>query len=86
MSKKVGDNQGHGGSGAGQEGTLYKLFKYFYAPFLMKKWVRPAVVVAFFGWLCFSLATVNKIEIGLDQEVSMPDDSYMLKYFDYMQR
>ena len=86
MSKKVGDSQGHGGSGVGQEGTLYKLFKYFYAPFLMKKWVRPAVVVAFFGWLCFSLATVNKIEIGLDQEVSMPDDSYMLKYFDYMQR
>ena len=44
------------------------------------------MVVAFFGWLCFSLATVNKIEIGLDQEVSMPDDSYMLKYFDYMQK
>lgn len=23
-----------------QEGMLYKLFKYIYAPFLMKKWVR----------------------------------------------
>ena len=23
-----------------QEGMLYKLFKYLYAPFLMKKWVR----------------------------------------------
>ena len=81
-SKKVSDRPNEGA----QEGTLYKLFKYFYAPFLMKKWVRPTVVVTFFAWLCFSLATVNKIEIGLDQEVSMPDDSYMLKYFDYMQR
>ena len=68
------------------EGTLFKLFKYFYAPFLLKKWMRPAVMVVFFGWLCFSLAVVNKIEVGLDQEVSMPDDSYMLKYFNYMQR
>ena len=23
-----------------QEGILYRMFKYFYAPFLMKKWVR----------------------------------------------
>jgi hypothetical protein len=33
----------------------------------MKKWVRAGVFVLFFGWLCSSLAVVNKIEIGLDQ-------------------
>jgi hypothetical protein len=33
----------------------------------MKKWVRAGVFVVFFGWLCSSLAVVNKIEIGLDQ-------------------
>ena len=49
------------------------------------KWIRPTVIIAFFAWLCFSLSIVNKIEVGLDQEVSMPDDSYMLKYFDYME-
>ena len=68
------------------EGAMYKLFKHFYAPFLMKKWVRPSVVVIFFGWLCFSLSTVNKIEIGLDQELSMPDDSFVLKYFQYLNK
>ena len=67
-----------------QEGMLYKLFKYIYAPFLMKKWVRASVVVIFFGWLCSSLAVMPKIEIGLDQEISMPDDSFVLKYFQFM--
>ena len=45
------------------------MFKYFYAPFLMKKWVRASVVIVFYGWLCSSLAVVPKIEIGLDQEI-----------------
>lgn len=66
------------------EGMLYKLFKYIYAPALMKKWVRAAVVIIFFGWLCSSLAVIPKIEIGLDQEISMPDDSFVLKYFNFM--
>ena len=34
-SKKAGDSSSKA-TGEGQEGTLYKLFKYFYAPFLMK--------------------------------------------------
>ena len=63
---------------------MYKLFKYLYAPFLMKKWVRASVVIIFFGWLCSSLAVMPKIEIGLDQEISMPDDSFVLKYFKFL--
>ena len=81
-TKKVEDCDGSDAN----EGALYKLFKYFYAPFLMKKWVRPAVVVIFFGWICFSLSTVNKIGIGLDQELSMPDDSFVLKYFKHLSK
>ena len=81
-TKKIDDCDGSDAN----EGALYKLFKYFYAPFLMKKWVRPAVVVIFFGWICFSLSTVNKIGIGLDQELSMPDDSFVLKYFQHLNK
>ena len=66
------------------EGLLLWFFKHTYAPVLMSKWVRPSVLTIFFGWLCFSLATVNKIEIGLDQELSMPDDSFVLTYFKYL--
>jgi Niemann-Pick C1 protein len=47
----------------------------------MKKIVRAAVMVIFFGWLCTSIAVIPDVEIGLDQELSMSEDSYVLKYF-----
>ncbi|XP_076000791.1 NPC intracellular cholesterol transporter 1 [Genypterus blacodes] len=63
------------------DGFLFMFFKKFYAPFLLKEWVRPIVVAVFVGLLSFSIAVVNKVEIGLDQTLSMPDDSYVLHYF-----
>ncbi|XP_050509778.1 NPC intracellular cholesterol transporter 1 isoform X3 [Diabrotica virgifera virgifera] len=71
-------------STGGQEGLLYSFFKYLYVPTLMNKAVRCAVVILFFGWLCSSIAVVPYIEIGLDQELSMPEDSFVLKYFKYL--
>lgn len=62
-------------------GILYKIFKVAYVPLLLKKWVRAFVMLVFFGWLCSSIAVVPHIEIGLDQELSMPEDSFVLKYF-----
>lgn len=52
-----------------------------YVPFLMKKKVRACVFVIFYAWLCSSLAVLPHVEVGLDQELSMPEDSYVLKYF-----
>lgn len=43
--------------------------------------MRAITVVIFFGWVCVSVAVSPKIEVGLDQELSMPQDSYMLDYF-----
>ncbi|XP_015113278.1 NPC intracellular cholesterol transporter 1 isoform X2 [Diachasma alloeum] len=63
------------------DGILYKIFKLAYVPFLLQKWVRAGIMVIFFGWLCTSIAVVPHIEIGLDQELSMPEDSFVLKYF-----
>ncbi|XP_077294393.1 Niemann-Pick type C-1a isoform X2 [Arctopsyche grandis] len=63
------------------DGMLFKFFKSIYAPFLMTKTVRAGVMVVFFGWLCSSIAVAPHIEIGLDQELSMPHDSHVLKYF-----
>merc|ERR1711915_1005119 len=50
----------------------------------MNKWVRYAVMVLFMGCFCSSLIFAPKVEIGLDQEVSMPEDSFVLKYFGYL--
>lgn len=69
-----------------RKGVIYWLFEQFYAPFVLSKWIRPLVVIVFFGWFCSSLAVTPSIEVGLDQEISMPDDSFVLKYFDYMKK
>ena len=63
------------------DGVLYKIFKHVYTPFLMSNKVRVAVVIIFFGWICSSFAVIPHIEIGLDQELAMPEDSFVLQYF-----
>ena len=64
--------------------VLFKIFQHFYGPFLLHKYVRPAVMIIFLGFTCLSISVVPKIEIGLDQELSMPDDSFVLKFFEWM--
>lgn len=66
------------------EGALYKFFKTIYVPFLMQKTVRAVVMVIFFGWFCSSVAVAPHIDVGLDQELSMPEDSFVLKYFQFI--
>ncbi|XP_052743451.1 NPC intracellular cholesterol transporter 1 isoform X1 [Bicyclus anynana] len=66
------------------DGALYNLFRYVYVPFLMKREVRASVMIIFFAWLCSSVAVAPHIEIGLDQELSMPQDSFQLKYFQHL--
>ncbi|KAJ7338746.1 hypothetical protein JRQ81_012648 [Phrynocephalus forsythii] len=63
------------------ESLLFLFFKKIYAPFLLKDWMRPIVISIFVGVLSFSIAVTNKVEIGLDQKLSMPDDSYVMDYF-----
>ncbi|KAF4076370.1 hypothetical protein AMELA_G00213600 [Ameiurus melas] len=63
------------------DGILYRFFKKVYAPFILKEWVRPLVVAVFVGMLSFSIAVTDKVDIGLDQQLSMPDDSFVLHYF-----
>lgn len=66
------------------EGVLYKFFKCIYVPIVMSKFLRPVIAIVFFGWLCSSVAVLPHVEIGLDQELSMPEDSFVLKYFRYL--
>lgn len=50
----------------------------------MQRKVRIAVMIFFFGWLCASISVAPHIEVGLDQELSMPEDSFVLKYFHFL--
>ncbi|XP_038248354.1 NPC intracellular cholesterol transporter 1 [Dermochelys coriacea] len=65
------------------ESILLLFFKDLYSPCLLKDWMRPIVISLFVGLLSFSIAVCHKVEIGLDQSLSMPDDSYVMDYFNY---
>jgi Niemann-Pick C1 protein len=52
----------------------------------MKKPVRIAVMVIFVSVLAAHVIVIPQIEIGLDQKLSMPEDSYVLKYFKVRKR
>ncbi len=45
--------------------------------------MRPLLFIILICWLCFCLAVVpSRLEVGLDQRLSMPLDSYVLNYFE----
>lgn len=65
-------------------GFLQKAFEKYYTPFLMAKVTRILVGLVFLTVSCCSLIVVPSIEVGLDQSLSMPKDSHIVKYFQYM--
>ncbi|GLH02514.1 NPC intracellular cholesterol transporter 1 homolog 1b [Gryllus bimaculatus] len=67
------------------EGFLYNFMKNVYAKFLMLWPVRWVVLVFFAFLLCGNIALIPHLEPGLDQKLSMPEDSYVLRYFEYME-
>ncbi|KAB0803649.1 hypothetical protein PPYR_00619 [Photinus pyralis] len=66
------------------ESWLYTFWSKYYTPVIMKFFVRCLVVIVFTVTLCLSIIVVPSIEIGLDQELSMPEDSHVLKYFGHL--
>lgn len=60
---------------------LYRFFEQYFAPFLMIDWVRAICMVVFLSWLIISAYVIPKIDVGLDQTMSVPDDSYIQDYF-----
>lgn len=52
---------------------MYRLFKRYYAPYLLCKWVRSAVVLVFICWLASSVMVLNRIKVGLDQKKAVPE-------------
>jgi Niemann-Pick C1 protein len=64
------------------ENLLSYVLEKFYVPYLLGyPWVRAFVVLLFLLWLCVSICLFPLTEVGLDQELSMPEDSYVLTYF-----
>ena len=57
-------------------------FERIYAPFIVSKPVRIVVLSIFItGLIISTMFFIPRMEIGLDQRIAMPDDSYVYKYF-----
>jgi len=64
-----------------KQSLVYIAFQKLYVPVLMNKYVRPLIILLFSAWLCMSVVVIPKIDVGLDVELTMTHDSYVLKYF-----
>ncbi|KAL1131976.1 hypothetical protein AAG570_011587, partial [Ranatra chinensis] len=66
------------------ESLVNKYAKNYLIPALFKPYIRAIIFLIFFMWFCASIASIPHIEPGLDQRLSMPEDSYVTKYFLFM--
>ncbi|XP_070819944.1 NPC1-like intracellular cholesterol transporter 1 [Chaetodon trifascialis] len=66
------------------KGFLLPFMKKYYAPFLLHRYTRVIVMLLFIFMFCGSLFLMFHVTVGLDQELAMPQDSYMLDYFKYL--
>ncbi|XP_054660508.1 NPC1-like intracellular cholesterol transporter 1 [Grus americana] len=72
------DTGGPAGPGAR---LLRPLLRRYYTPLLLHRLARPVVVLLFLFLACAGLYLTLQVPVGLDQELAMPKDSYMLQYF-----
>jgi Niemann-Pick C1 protein len=63
------------------EGILQAFIRKHYAPTLLGKKVKVAVIVIFLGFFAAGIALMPEVSLGLDQRVAIPDDSYLIPYF-----
>jgi Niemann-Pick C1 protein len=66
----------------GDEGWLQTFIRRVYAPRLLHNKTKVAVVTVFLGIWAASLALIPSVQLGLDQRIALPSDSYLIPYFD----
>ncbi|KAF2139411.1 uncharacterized protein K452DRAFT_289969 [Aplosporella prunicola CBS 121167] len=68
--------------GSEEEGPLQRFIRKTYAPALLGNKAKAAIITVFLGFLTAGLALLPTIELGLDQRIAIPSDSYLIAYFD----
>ncbi|KAM5273630.1 NPC1-like intracellular cholesterol transporter 1 [Ctenodactylus gundi] len=68
------------------EGFLLRFFRKNYAPFLLHRITRRVVLLGFLALFGASLYCMNYLSVGLNQELALPKDSYLLDYFLFLNR
>lgn len=64
---------------------MMTLLRKFYSPLLFKDYVRMATLFIFITWFMTSFFVMDKIKLGLDQKIAVPEDSYVYSHFKNME-
>ncbi|KAJ3090553.1 hypothetical protein HK102_003385 [Quaeritorhiza haematococci] len=65
-----------------EEGFLQKMTRKYYAPWLLNPITKVVVAFSFIGLFLLSLMFALNVELGLDQRIALPRNSYLVDYFD----
>lgn len=70
----------------GFEEPISKFIRVTYAPWLIRPYVKTAILFVFLSLTAWSMALFPHIELGLDQKLAIPQDSYLVKYFEDLEK
>ncbi|KAF9580140.1 hypothetical protein BGW38_003335 [Lunasporangiospora selenospora] len=63
------------------EGALPAWIRRYYGPLILNASVKRIVIAVFLGLFTLGLCLLPSIELGLDQRLALPSDSYMVPFF-----
>lgn len=66
-------------------GGIAHFIRRHYAPFLLHPVVKGFVVLLFSGLFVLSVISMQHVELGLDQRLALPSESYLNDYFDHLE-
>jgi len=72
---------GNFGYVAEDESALQRFIRKVYAPALLGKKAKVAIITVFLGLFCAGLGLLPEVQLGLDQRIAIPSDSYLIQYF-----
>jgi Niemann-Pick C1 protein len=76
------NGNGYNRSYEGQdEGALQQFIRKTYAPTILGRKMKVAIVVVFLGIFTAGVSLIPEVSLGLDQRVAIPDESYLIPYF-----
>jgi len=66
--------------GSGISG-LARFIRRYYAPFILRPFMKAVILLVFTGIFVLSVISMQHIELGLDQRLALPSESYLNAYF-----
>jgi Niemann-Pick C1 protein len=64
-----------------EEGSLQRFIRKTYAPALLGPKMKVAILTTFLGFFAAGIGLFPQVELGLDQRIAIPSDSYLIPYF-----